>query len=539
LTGKVLITGDGDCAGNAAKKFSENGIETIIAVRSKPFDRDFDFHREEAAPPVEIYRNAEILKCAGCVNDFHVSIKVDGDKISTDVAAIVITEEYDRNSNFDLYGLKPGSAVISLSAFSGNGETGSEKKVQFEKGGKTLFLTGLARESNPVILEDVMQKALMLQQQYDQKIYILTGNLKVAGDGLEALYRKTREAGIFYMKFNKTVPKLEQKDDGSVKVLYEDEIIREEVTLSPDLVVVDETLLPSKSLENLAEIFELEKDDAGFLQSENVHRNTVLTNRRGILVAGSARGIMSQEDHATDIVNAVLVLTELFQGKNDHPGRKAEIGPFECARCITCFRICPYKAIQLGKRVEVCTDACEGCGICATECPRTFITMTGTGISDDLKKIRFSGILENSKDFTPSIVAFCCVRSAVKSGRLASEMGTGLPEELKIVEVACAGGVSTDHILKAFLAGADGVLLLTCHNGNCHSDIGNVYAKTRVENVSERLPAMGFERERIMVRTIAPNMGGEFTEITKGFEKVLRDLGPSKIRKNLKSEEGR
>ena len=45
---------------------------------------------------------------------------------------------------------------------------------------------------------------------------------------------------------------------------------------------------------------------------------------------------------------------------------------------------------------------------------------------------------------------------------------------------------------------------------------------------------MGFEKERLLVRTIAPNMGREFTEITKGFEKVLRELGPSKIRKNIK-----
>jgi coenzyme F420-reducing hydrogenase delta subunit len=50
---------------------------------------------------------------------------------------------------------------------------------------------------------------------------------------------------------------------------------------------------------------------------------------------------------------------------------------------------------------------------------------------------------------------------------------------------------------------------------------------------------MGFEKGRLLVKTIAPNMGREFTEITKGFEKVLEELGPSKIRKNLKSGQGR
>jgi coenzyme F420-reducing hydrogenase delta subunit/Pyruvate/2-oxoacid:ferredoxin oxidoreductase delta subunit len=534
LTGKILIVGDGECAGNAAREFSGSGIATIIAGRSNAFGRTSDVKQKEHES-VEIYRGAEIVACEGCVNDFHVSLKVEGKTVSIDVAAIVITEEYDRIANFDLYGLKPAKTVIPVSDLPGNDETISGEKDRFKKGGKTLFLTGVTRESNPVVLEEVMRKALMLQQKFDQKIYILTGNLKVAGDGLESLCRQTREAGILTIKFNKTVPKLEQKNDGSVTVLFEDEIIRESITLSPDLVVVDETLLPSPYFENLAAIFELEKDENGFLQSENVHRSTVLTNRRGVLAVGPARGIMSLKDHATDIVNAVLVVTGSFRGEKVSPGRKAEIGPFECARCITCLRICPYKAIRLGKRVEICADACEGCGICAAECPRTFITMTGPGISDNLKKISINRVSDDSKEFTPAIVAFCCTRSAVKSGRLASEMGIGLSEELKIVEVPCAGGVSMDHILKAFLAGADGVLMLTCHIGNCHSDIGNVYAKTRAENVSERLLVMGFEKERLLVRTIAPNMGREFTEITKGFEQVIRKLGPSKIRRSLKS----
>jgi len=533
LTAKVLIVGDGECAGKAARKFSDTNIETIIAARSNTFGLSSDLNHEGTAP-VEICRGAEIAACTGCVNDFHVFMKVEGKTISRDVAAIVITEEYDRNANFDMYRLKPAKNVISFSDLSGNDETASGEKVRFKKGGKTLFLTGVARESNPVVLEEVMRKALLLQQEYDQKIYILTGNLKVAGEGLEALHRKTREAGILTIKLNKTVPKLEQKNDGSITVLIEDEIIRESITLSPDLLVVDETLIPSRSLECLAAIFELEKDEVGFLQSENVHRNTVLTNRRGVLAAGPARGVMSPVDHATDIVNAVLAATGYFRGETDLSVRKAEIGPFECARCITCLRICPYKAIRLEKRVEVCRDACEGCGICAAECPRSFITMTGPSISDNLKKISISRVSGDSKEFTPAIVAFCCTRSAAKSGRLASEMGSIVSEELKIIEVPCSGGISTDHIFKALLAGADGVLILTCHNGNCHSDIGNVYAKTRAENVSERLFAMGFEKERLLVRTIAPNMGREFIEITKSFENVIRKLGPSKIRKSLK-----
>ena len=46
-----------------------------------------------------------------------------------------------------------------------------------------------------------MQFCLRLQVEYKMKIYILTGNLKVAANGLEKMYRDTRDAGVIYIKF--------------------------------------------------------------------------------------------------------------------------------------------------------------------------------------------------------------------------------------------------------------------------------------------------------------------------------------------------
>ena len=48
----------------------------------------------------------------------------------------------------------------------------------------------------------------------------------------------------------------------------------------------------------------------------------------------------------------------------------AEIDPGHCIRCLTCFRLCPYGAVNQGSRIAVVADACAGCGICVAECPR-------------------------------------------------------------------------------------------------------------------------------------------------------------------------
>ncbi len=101
---------------------------------------------------------------------------------------------------------------------------------------------------------------------------------------------------------------------------------------------------------------------------------------------------------------------------------------------------------------------------------------------------------------------------------------------LQIVEVPCAGSISREHLFSAFSKGADGVLVLTCHKGNCHSEYGNIYAHQRVDQLSENLSQIGFETERLVYKTLASNMGTEFAETVNAFEKAIFELGPSRLK---------
>ncbi|MEJ2102876.1 MAG: 4Fe-4S binding protein, partial [Desulfobacterales bacterium] len=145
--------------------------------------------------------------------------------------------------------------------------------------------------------------------------------------------------------------------------------------LTPDLFVVDETVIPSGYLSELARVMQLDTDQLGFVQTENVHRLTVSTNCRGIFAVGPSRAVMSAADAAVDAANAVEAVIRLQSGAPDIPSYRAEIDTGQCIACLTCFRLCPYKAVLRGHRMSVLTDACEGCGICAAECPRGAIAM--------------------------------------------------------------------------------------------------------------------------------------------------------------------
>ena len=99
-----------------------------------------------------------------------------------------------------------------------------------------------------------------------------------------------------------------------------------------------------------------------------------------------------------------------------------------------------------------------------------------------------------------------------------------LPENLKVVEVPCAGGLSQGQILRALASGAGGVLVLTCHIGNCHSESGNLLAQQRVDLLRERLRLMGHNPDRLQRHTLAANMPAEFADIVRRFDTHLRTM---------------
>jgi len=360
--------------------------------------------------------------------------------------------------------------------------------------------------------------------------YILTKNLKVGADGLEALYRKTKEAGTIYVKFTDAAPDIIQKKD-DVRITFTDEITGLPFKLTPDITVVDETILPPRRIDGLSAIFGLAQDKSGFAQTDNVHRLPVFTNRNGIFVTGAARDVLGPDDQMGEAANVAMAALGWMSDETPPADDKARIEKGACIRCLTCYRLCPYHAISLDVYPMVIPKACERCGICASECPQHAIDIPGMGRQEITEKIGSLKTDDSADPVTPFVVAFCCSRSGSQAARLATLMGQDLPSDLKIIEVPCAGSLSFEHIFSGYQQGADGVLVLTCHEGNCHSTEGNIHARRRVDNLKERLAQIGYDAERLEIQTIASNMGTEFAAFARQFSKKITALGPNPLRR--------
>ena len=94
--------------------------------------------------------------------------------------------------------------------------------------------------------------------------------------------------------------------------------------------------------------------------------------------------------------------------------------------------------------------------------------------------------------------------------------------DLKVVTVPCAGAVSVPHILSAFAGGAAGVMVLTCHIDNCHSETGNRHARQRVDYLVDHLNRMGFGGDRLEMATLAANMPTEYADMIRRFSRKIQ-----------------
>jgi F420-non-reducing hydrogenase iron-sulfur subunit len=62
-------------------------------------------------------------------------------------------------------------------------------------------------------------------------------------------------------------------------------------------------------------------------------------------------------------------------------------------------------------------------------------------------------------EFEPRIVAFCCHYCAYAAADLAGSLRVQYPSNVRVVRLPCTGKLETLHVLKAFEAGADGVMV--------------------------------------------------------------------------------
>jgi F420-non-reducing hydrogenase iron-sulfur subunit len=129
-------------------------------------------------------------------------------------------------------------------------------------------------------------------------------------------------------------------------------------------------------------------------------------------------------------------------------------------------------------------------------------------------------------EWEPKIVAFLCNWCSYAGADGAGGQKREYPAEVKLIRVMCSGRVDPQFVLTALREGADGVMILGCHPGDCHYRNGNIKALRRFRLLGRMLDQFGIDPRRVRLDWVAAGEAERFQKLTGEMTELIRDLGP-------------
>jgi coenzyme F420-reducing hydrogenase delta subunit len=143
-----------------------------------------------------------------------------------------------------------------------------------------------------------------------------------------------------------------------------------------------------------------------------------------------------------------------------------------------------------------------------------------------------------TKTFQPRIVAFLCSWCSYAGADRAGTARLALPASVRVVRLPCSGRLEPELVLETLADGAEGIVTLACHPGDCHYRDGNSRALQRQIMLEQLLQQLGVEPERLVFDYVSSHEGERFTEIIRSAVETIRALGPLKRQYKEESSNG-
>ncbi|MEK9162433.1 MAG: 4Fe-4S binding protein, partial [Chloroflexota bacterium] len=190
-----------------------------------------------------------------------------------------------------------------------------------------------------------------------------------------------------------------------IVVRVNEPILNVEIELRPHLLVLSTPMIPADGSRELASKLKVPVDADGFFLEAHVKLRPVDFASEGLFMAGAAHypkfleETMVQAKAAASRAATILSRPSLNVG-----GAVAVVDPSKCTACLTCVRICPYGVPKIkasftgvGNIVGAAyieAAICQGCGICASECPAKAISVMHYSDAQVMAKVEalFAGV---------------------------------------------------------------------------------------------------------------------------------------------------
>lgn len=332
----------------------------------------------EAEPRISIHRETVLAKTTGFMGNFSSTLtSPDGTtqraKVDHGVAVLATGGIEYRGDEYG-YGTHP--RILTQSQFEqklADGETPREIAM--------IQCVGPAeRYCARICCTSALKNALVLKQRNPSaKVTVIYKDIRTYGFK-ERLYDKALEAGVVFIRYDDSRRPEVAIEDGRPLVRVFEEILGKDVAFSPDYLVLSMPVVPSPAAGELSSCLKIPLDMDGFFLEAHVKLRPVDFLSEGLFMAGTAHYPKLLEEAlvhgqaAAARAGALISRDAIVVG-----GRVAVVNPELCAGCLTCVRSCSYSAPRVSGELSgaggiigaahIEAALCQGCGLCAAQCP--------------------------------------------------------------------------------------------------------------------------------------------------------------------------
>jgi len=348
-------------------------------------------------PRIQVILNAQVVDHSGFQGNFSTGIVVGPSmtyrKLEHGITILCTGAEEYKPKEY-LYGQTDKVLTqLELEKRLGKGEleVGNLKQVVM------IQCVGSRNEERPycsrICCQMALKNALKLKEvNPNVKVLVLYRDMRTYGF-LEAYYRKAREKGVIFERYEPERPPEVWEEEEGLRVRFWDQVIKRFVVLRADLVVLSCAIVPREN-EELATMFKVPRTLEGFYQEAHLKLRPVDTATEGVYISGLAHWPKLIEETIAQSLAAVSRASRVLS--RDHievGGIVAKVKGELCAACLLCVRACPYGIPYINEDgVSVIDPAkCRGCGNCVAVCPQKAIELQGVSDEEIFAKIEALG----------------------------------------------------------------------------------------------------------------------------------------------------
>ena len=399
VNSRCLVIGGGLAGMTAALAVAESGFPVSLVEREAQLGGNlrqlgFTLETENLAslldgltrrvrehPLIDLYLESTLDSVEGYIGNFRSTLS--GDQTAVEHGAVIVAtgaEEHRTTS----YGYGTDPYIVTQREF----ETMllHDNPVLARLNSVVMIQCVDSREGehnycSRVCCGEAVKNALRFKRGYPRaNVSVLYRDVRTYGLN-EDHYTEARKQGVLFLRYSvERKPELSKENGEFVVTLY-DEILRREIAVQAELLVLSVGIDAPQSNRQIAGLLKVPLNQDGFFLEAHVKLRPVDFATDGVFVCGLAHGPKYARESVTQALAAAgRALTVLSRSHISAHAATARVDDERCTGCGLCVEVCPYGAIELDTaRDTAVVNAllCKGCGSCAATCFSGAIDVSG------------------------------------------------------------------------------------------------------------------------------------------------------------------